>query len=276
MLIAQISDSHVCAPGVLSNGVVDTNTFLQEAVEHLLRLSPAPDAVLFTGDLVESGIREEYATLRKILAPLQSLQSMPLFVIPGNHDDRALMREFFWGAGNGKSGYLPREGEFLHYVVDGFPLRLIGLDTQAPGEVGGTMCDERLAWLEARLAEAPESPTVIFMHHPPFETGLPMDRHMCANANALGEVIASHPRVERVLCGHVHRFVQTSWAGTLAMICPGTAHQITLNFQSEDRATFSMEPPGLLLHHWRGQAGLVTHYVPVGEFPGPYSFVSGS
>ncbi len=273
MLIAQISDSHLCTPGALSNGVVDTNTFLRDAVEHLLRLSPAPDAVLFTGDLVESGIREEYAMLRKILAPLESL---PLFVIPGNHDDRTLMREYFWGAGNGKSGYLPQEGEFLHYTVDGFPLRLIGLDTQVPGEIGGAICGERLAWLEARLAEAPESPTVVFMHHPPFETGQPMDLHMCANADALGEVIARHPRVERVLCGHVHRFIQTSWADTLAMTCPGTAHQVTLNFQGEDRATFSMEPPGLLLHHWRGQAGLVTHLVSVGDFPGPYPFVSGS
>ena len=68
--------------------------------------------------------------------------------------------------------YLPRDGGFLQYCVEDWPLRLIALDTIIPGEPGGRLCEQRLAWLAARLAEQPERATLIMMHHPPFATGI--------------------------------------------------------------------------------------------------------
>src|SRR5262249_56775162 len=82
--------------------------------------------------------------------------------------------------------YLPRDGRFMQYVVEGHPVRLIALDTLVPGQVGGRLCAERLGWLAARLEEAPARPTVVFMHHPPFTTGIaPMDQHRPADAAEL-------------------------------------------------------------------------------------------
>ena len=149
---------------------------------------------------------------------------------------------------------------------------MIGLDTLVPGEVAGALCPERLSWLEARLTEAPGRPTMIFMHHPPFETGLAMDRHMCRNGSALGALLERHPNVERVCCGHVHRLIQTHWHGTPAVICPSTAHQIAPELHGAEHSAYTLEPPGFLLHRWDGPGRLTTHFIPSGIFPGPFPF----
>jgi len=161
MLIAQITDTHITAPGKLLMSIVDTAAALERAVSAVNKLNPLPDATLLTGDLVEGGAREEYAHLRSPLAPLR----MPVFAIPGNHDEREAMREVFLS-----DGYLPRQG-YLNYVVEDYPLRLIGLDTLVPGEGSGTLCPERLRWIADVLIAAPDRPTLMLMHHPPSQRG---------------------------------------------------------------------------------------------------------
>lgn len=259
MLIAQISDMHVKHAGKLAYGRVDTLPMLAQAVAHLNRLDPAPDVVLLTGDLVDEGSDGEYARLRQALAPLKQ----KLYVIPGNHDERSALRRAF-----ADHAYLPRDGAYLHYVVDEHAVRLIGLDTLIPGKVGGAMDAARCAWLDARLAEAPDRPTLIFMHHPPFTMGIDhLDRFQLEGADRLGAVVQRHPQVERIVCGHAHRSVALRWYGTTISVCPSTAHQFTLDLRPAAPAIWSFEPPGFQLHHWRPGTGLLTHTVQIGEFP---------
>jgi 3',5'-cyclic AMP phosphodiesterase CpdA len=267
VVIAQISDTHISDKGRLVYGRVDTAAYLARAVQHLLALTPAPDVVLGTGDLVDAGRPEEYRHLRELLAPLP----MPIYLIPGNHDDRAALVSQF-----PDHPYLPGAG-FIQYVVEGHPVRLIALDTLVPGQAGGLMCPERLAWLESRLAEAPERPTVIFMHHPPFRTGIrAMDALGLAGAETLGEVVQRYPRVERVLCGHLHRPIQTRWAGTVASTAPSTAHQVWLDLREEGAMGFTLEPPACQIHLWRPDTGLISHTSYIGDWEGPYSFRGGA
>lgn len=261
MLIAQISDTHIMRDGKLMSGRVDTAPHLERAVAHLLALDPRPDVVLATGDLVDAGSTEEYARLRAILSRLP----MPVYVVPGNHDARDALRAAF-------ADHLPGKG-FLHYVVEEHPLRLIALDTLVPEAPHGELCGDRLDWLDARLAES-DRPTVIFMHHPPFACGIvEFDRiALTAGAERLAEIVRRHPQVERVLCGHVHRPVQTRWAGTLASIGPSTAHYATLDLRPGVDFSFTLEPPAVALHQWQGGA-LVTHLSYVGEYDGPHAFL---
>ena len=265
MVIAQISDFHLGPRGHLLEGKVDTNHMLERAVDHLNRLDPPVDVVLATGDLAERGGRDsEYEVLKEIFARLR----MPVYLIPGNHDDRERIRQEF-----SHCSYLPADGEFLHYVVEDYPVRLICLDSTIPGEDGGVMCERRLAWLEARLQEARERPTIVAIHHPPFPCGLPhMDWQRLDNAEAFGAVIARHPQVERVLCGHVHRPVQTRWYGTIASIAPTPAHQIPLDLREDAPSAFNLEPAACYLHVWYEGTGLVTHMSYIGEYPGPYLY----
>jgi 3',5'-cyclic AMP phosphodiesterase CpdA len=223
--------------------------------------------VLATGDLVERGEVAEYARLRAILDRL----TMPLYVIPGNHDSRENLARAF-----ADSGYLPQEG-FLHYTVEDWPVRLIGLDTHMPGQPGGHLCAERLAWLDARLGEAPARPTVVFMHHPPFLTGLPaMDAMGLEGSAELAGVIRGHPQVERVLCGHVHRPMTRRFAGTIAATSPATAHQLALTLAPARHLAVVMEPPACALHMWLGaEAGLVSHLSVIGDERPPFTLYDG-
>jgi Icc protein len=260
MIIAQISDPHIVLPGALLYGRVDTADFLQRAVAELSRLDPPPDIVVITGDLVDKGEPAEYERLRSLLAPL----TRPVFVIPGNHDAREPLRAAFGG-----DGYLPRDG-FLQYAVEDHPVRLVALDTLIPGEGGGELCAERLLWLDRTLAAAPERPTLVMMHHPPFATGIArMDRAGLRGIDAFAAVIARHGQIERILCGHLHRAIDRRFAGTVAGTAPSTAHQIRLDLRPGASLRFVFEPPGYQLHSWQDGA-LVSHTAVFGDWPGPY------
>lgn len=263
MLIAQISDTHIKPEGRPLYGRVDTAAYLAAAVAHINALKPRPDLVLATGDLVDGGLPAEYARLNALLAPL----AMPVYLIPGNHDARDPLRASF-----PLHGYLPPAG-FLHYTVEDRALRLIAVDTLVPGNGHGELCRERLDWLAARLAES-DRPTVIFMHHPPFECGIAHMDEMRLNAGAeeMAAMVRRHGNVESVLCGHVHRPIQMRWAGTVASVAPSPAHQITLALDPAVPLSFIMEPPAIALHRWRPGAGLATHLSYVGDYGGPQSF----
>jgi 3',5'-cyclic-AMP phosphodiesterase len=264
MILAQITDTHIVAPGVLFRCPVrgtaldaertwrefDTAQYLARAVAALNALVPRPDVVVVTGDLVDHGEPAEYEHLRRLLAPLQ----MPVFVIPGNHDAREPLREAFRDG-----GYLPAEG-YLQYSIEDYPLRLVALDTLIPGRHDGELCAERLGWLDAALAAQPARPTAILMHHPPFATGITyMDNFGLGNAAGLAEIVGRHFQIERILCGHLHRAIDRRFAGTVAGTAPSTAHQIRLNLVPDARISFVFEPPGYQLHLWQAETGLVTH-----------------
>lgn len=263
VLLCQISDLHIRPEGRLAYGVVDTAAMLKRCVEHILALPQRPTAVLATGDLVDFGTAVEYQRLRNLLAPLR----MPLYLVPGNHDERTELRRAF-----PEHRYLDQSEAFIQYVVDDLPVRIIGLDTVIPGESGGTLCSERLAWLDRMLASAPHRPTLIAMHHPPFETGIGhMDRIGFDDRESLERVIARHPQVERIVCGHLHRSITTRFAGTIASTCPSPAHQVALDLDPDAADQFVMEPPGFQLHRWsNGQ--LISHLAVIGDYPGPFPF----
>lgn len=258
VLLAQITDLHVGAPGSGIDVHSDTATRLERAVRHLCSLEPRPDVVVCTGDLVHDGLPEEYARLAGLLNQLP----MPWYVVPGNHDDREHLRATFAGR-----GFFP-DGGFLHYVVDLGPVRLIALDTLVPGAPGGRLCEERLAWLDARLSEAPQRPTLLFMHHPPFRTGMRiMDSMGLEGAEGLEAVVRRHPQVERILCGHLHRSIVKRFAGTVASVCPATALHVRLDLRQPGELNMVAEPPACQLHLWSEGAGLVSHTSFIGEYP---------
>jgi 3',5'-cyclic AMP phosphodiesterase CpdA len=264
VLIAQISDMHIKPPGQLAYGMVDTAAMLQRCVADLCALVPQPDLIVLTGDLADSGQAEEYAYLRRLLAPLRA----PQLVIPGNHDDRRALSAAF-----ADHGYLPSDG-FLQYAIDEpYPLRIVALDTVVPLEGRGEMCAERTAWLEAALARAPGRPTVILMHHPPFDTGIGHLDEIALMEGRAGfeQIVSRNSQVQLILCGHVHRPIHATAGGRACLAAPSTAHQVTLDLRSDASSTFTLEPPGYLLHWWNGR-GFASHHATIGNYPGPVPF----
>lgn len=264
MLIAQITDTHIKLPGKLAYRMVDTASMLARCVQELLALEPQPDLVLLTGDLVDLGRPEEYQHLKSILAPIRQR----IIAVPGNHDERQAMRAAF-----GDGGYLPASGEFLQFAIDDeYPLRIVGLDTLIPGQGGGELCAERLRWLDETLAEKPDAPTLVLMHHPPFVTGIDhMDKIGLKGSEGFASVMAQHPQVELILCGHLHRTIRAQVGGRPVLTCPSPAHQVALDLAPDAPSCFRMEPPGYMLHWWN-DGTLVSHTAVIGDYAGPYPF----
>lgn len=257
MLLCQISDPHVVREGTLAYGKVDTPRHLERCVRKILALPRRPDAVVATGDLTDNATADEYGLLAEILAPLD----MPLFLAVGNHDDRDALRAAF-----PRHRHLAGEDGFVQYAVEDFPVRLLVLDTLVPRKPGGVLCERRLAWLDRRLSES-DRPTIVAQHHPPFPTGLSfMDRMSLADPASEAAVVGKHAHVERVIAGHHHRTSQARFAGTLASICPSTAHQLFLDLVPGADIRFTFEPSGFQLHLWNGEQ-LVSHTAVVEDYP---------
>jgi len=266
VLIAQISDLHIKRPGTLAYGKVDTAAALTCCVDALNRLKPRPELVVISGDLADTPAAEEYEHLKRLLAPLE----IGYVAVPGNHDGRALMRAALPGGAYAKqSGAL----NALHRVG---PLDLVLLDSSVPGKPHGEIDGETLAWLDATLASSSSRPALVFLHHPPFVTGIRhMDVQNLRNATALGDILRRHPRARLVAAGHVHRATLTQFAGIPATICPAPNHAVALDLDESLPPSFKVEPPAFHLHEWfagDGFGDLVTHHVPIGDFAGPFPF----
>jgi 3',5'-cyclic-AMP phosphodiesterase len=258
MLLCQISDTHIVSKGRLAYGRIDTAAMLERCVRKILALPRAPDAVVATGDLTDHGTDDEYGLLAELLAPLP----MPVFLAAGNHDDRGALQRAF-----PRHPHLRGDNGFVQYAVEDFPVRLLVLDTTVPGEPGGMLCEQRLAWLDRTLRES-DRPTIIAQHHPPFVTGLTvMDRMGFLDPQPEAAVVAQHPHVQCVIAGHYHRPIQTRFGGTVASVCPSTAHQLGINLVPGADISFTLEPSAFQLHLCNdGQ--VVTHTVLVEDFPG--------
>jgi 3',5'-cyclic-AMP phosphodiesterase len=270
MRIAQISDFHLKPKGVLAYDVADTVSPLIRAVQHINTLQPLPDIVLITGDMADEGAYDAYILLREILDSLKP----PFFIVPGNHDHKANLCEVFPEHAYLKGIREPDAKRAICYSIDHFPLRLVGLDTVIPGEHGGGLTSPRLTWLDEVLSQASKAPTVLFMHHPPFASGIGhMDNEVFIGREEFAAIVARHSQIERIMCGHIHRAISRRFAGTTATVCPGIGMQLVLDLQPEAPSAFILEPPALMLHFFTelwGEKTLLSHVGIIPDSPGQY------
>lgn len=252
MRIAQISDLHLTPDGRPLYGSVDTEGAFLAALARVTALAPAANLLLLSGDLANAGDAATYKRLRVALAAT----GIAYVVLPGNHDARTPLRETF-------SDQPWESAPLCCQRRECGPGLLLCLDTLVPGEEYGLIGDAQAAWLE--VAAQPARPTLLVFHHPPFAVGIPgMDAIRCRGADRLVAWLAGHPEVGGLLCGHVHRFVSTSFAGRPALVAPSPAHQIALQ---GGPLAYTLEPGGFLLHDWEPGHGLTSHYVPVATAP---------
>jgi 3',5'-cyclic AMP phosphodiesterase CpdA len=238
VLLAQLSDLHV---GAAWEGN-DPLPRLERAIAAVRALPNPVDAVLVSGDLTDDGSEENYRLARRLLDSFE----VPVYVLPGNHDDRARIRQAFDLPGDGD--------EPVDYTAEVGELRLVVLDSSVPGQDPGGFDSEQLRRLDAELDRESERPTILAMHHPPLTTGVPewdAINLVASERRALAEVVARHPQLRAIVGGHLHRVAASALAGCPVLSAPSTYLQGYPDFQPEHFEGEEMGlvgPPGYALH----------------------------
>ncbi len=245
-LVAQISDTHVRADDD-GSAARQLRKALAQARDY------QADVILLTGDLVNDERADEYAVLAEAIADPPA----PLFLMPGNHDDRARIRAAF-----PRHGYLPRNGS-LSFALEQFPVRIVAIDQIVPGATHGLLTEAEAEWLDRTLAAVPDKPTLVALHHPPFPThDLLFDRIGLMDADLFAAVIAKHPQVTRIICGHHHRVAVGQVAHAPVIVAPSTSWTYGLALhEGQPIAPRTAEQPGWMLHAWTATGGFASHFM---------------
>jgi 3',5'-cyclic AMP phosphodiesterase CpdA len=252
MIIAQISDTHIA---------LDTSDADQRIRDFVLTiadinaLDPAADVILHTGDIVHNGRQDEYAQAVAILAKARA----PVFVLAGNKDDRANLREAF-SAG----GYLAPDSDFVEYAVEDYPVRLIALDTVSPGSNKGDFCRERVRHLIGMIDAETTKPIAVFTHHPPFEVTVgPESLHFktLETMSRLRSALQHSGRVVAVFSGHVNR----ATAGDVAGIPATVATCIATTLRQGEYPAHMKRRPVYQVHRFDPVWGFITETRIVGS-----------
>lgn len=259
MLIAQISDLHIVEKNKhwLSEPATEVTERLLRTISYINALNPIPDVVLLTGDATDDGSQASYVHLKELLESLK----VPLYVIPGNHDRREEMRAAFLA-----HSYMPSKG-FIQYVIDDYPVRLIGLDSLVEGKSYGCICEQRLSWLEETFKTLSKKPTLIFMHHPPIKIGMNLfDKMNCVTPPAFKNLVQERDDLIGIITGHYHHLCVSSFGGKLCFLAPSVAPVHFFSHPQDDYVSaLELEDPGITLHQWQGGNVLTSHVVRVKE-----------
>jgi 3',5'-cyclic-AMP phosphodiesterase len=265
MLIAQITDLHI---GFDRDNLYELNVRrLNMVIDQLNAMSPKPDLLIVSGDLVENADdKRAYRHMETLVKRWQG----PLLWAVGNHDSREGLREV-----------LPEvqldENGFVQFEVEHGGLRFVVVDTLDEGRHGGMVCEARAKWLRARLREKKEMPTIVVMHHPPVDTGISwMSALPCEEwVQRVEKAIRPARQVVAILAGHVHRPIATGFAGKRLIVAASTAPQVALDLEDIDplhpdgRALIIGDAPGFAIHYWDGTT-LLSHF----EIAGPRNVIA--
>ncbi|WP_306256529.1 phosphodiesterase [Pararhizobium sp. IMCC21322] len=265
--IIQLSDIHMVEQRMLAYNVVDTAEYLAHAVSYIVDLLPKigpVDGIVITGDLTDHGRQAQYDRLKELLSPLR----LPLCVLPGNHDDRDVMRAAF-----SEQPWQPKNGGLNSHIQLG-NVHVLALDCLVSGKAHGFLTAETLAWLENELALLTDEPVIFALHHPPFETGIGhMDAQPLHNAETLLKLVSGHMGPKITICGHIHRYMTSHQPCGPIMIGPSVAHAVCPDLTEGGASQFSLEPGGFLLHSYDSATRVfLSHYLPVGPHSGPFPF----
>ncbi len=208
--LLQLTDLHLYGAGAGALRGVLTWPSLEATLAHALAHHSPWDAVLITGDLVQ----DDPAGYERVRA-LFSVSDVPVYCLPGNHDEPEAMRAAlaappFQVCGTALAG----------------AWQLVMLDSYLHGMASGRLSDAELARLDAALAAEPDRHALVCLHHHPVPMGSRwLDNVGLENGPALLEVLARHPQARVLLWGHVHQSFDARRGGLRLLGTPSTCAQ---------------------------------------------------
>lgn len=230
--ILQLTDLHVFADPAARLKGIPTRELLHDVTEHIKASERSFDHLIVTGDHTHDELPESYNAVRQLLSPWID----QLLQVPGNHDDRAVLRSVF-------SDRVTGEGpEKINFSFQASGWLCLGLDTHVPGEVFGRIGTEQVDWIWQQLGAYQPVRVALFMHHPPIElNSVWMDRIGLLDRELLHRCMEQNPSIQLVCCGHVHHESIHRMANATVVTTPSTGLQFS---PDGDEPTFVAAAPG--------------------------------
>ena len=150
--VIQITDTHIVDENETLFNDFDSSASLKSVIDTIKTREDDADLVLLTGDLVHEPTDNAYQRLADHLATM----TLPLFYLPGNHDDRAKMH-YVMGNNGFDQCNLVKAGNWAIAL----------LDSHVPGQHAGEMNQDELDFLHQFLDSHPHHHALIALHHHP-------------------------------------------------------------------------------------------------------------
>ena len=225
--LVQLTDCHIHATAEQRLHGMDTRYSFETVSAAALAEHGALDLVLATGDLSQDGSSESYEYLAERFDAMQ----LPIFWLPGNHDDPALLADRL------DHGLVSPAKRVLAGAW-----QIILLDSTVGGEVHGRVSAAQLDFLDAALRDLPGSHALICLHHQAVETGSAwIDGKGLLDAGQFRQRVKQHDQVRAVIWGHVHQEKHHHIDGIEWMSAPSSCVQFT---PGSDEFSISQEQPG--------------------------------
>lgn len=224
--LLHISDTHVLAGGGKLYDRVASERHLQALFEEFEASGGRPEAIVFTGDLADKGEPDAYDRIRGIVDPVAERLGAQVIWVMGNHDERAAFRRGLLGERgvSAESGVRP-----VDRVDDVNGLRVITLDSTAPGHHHGEIAPEQLDWLAEELSMPAPHGTILAMHHPPVPSVLDLAVAVeLRDQGGLAEVVEGSD-IRSIIAGHLHYSSTATFAGVPVSVASASCYTQDLN-----------------------------------------------
>lgn len=252
----QISDSHLGPARDYEKYGVRPCLWLERVVEAINNFPQPPDFVIHTGDLIHDQSEASMAIAAEALSRL----NVPLYLVNGNHDNRALLRKYFsLSLDPGEEPGAPLDYTFeikgeRFMVLDGFDLNV--------PQPTGILSERQLDRVRAEAAHN-GPPLTIFLHYPAFKMGSPwLDEHMPLNNGEEfhAALLPLRDRLRGVFFGHLHRSSHLVRDGITYTCGPSTSWQYEWRTWDDEPIIDSLYPPSYLAAHYFPDQVVVKQY----------------
>lgn len=210
-----LSDTHLYAESNPNLPPTPDPQFRAKAVINHINMQPFPvDFVLHTGD-----VGNDFTTIAQYQQSQDLLKTLraPLYVIPGNHDQRDWLREVFYP-------YSPTP----YYRFEQNGVEIVCLDSSVPNQPHGDIDSAQLAWLDSICSSVSDKPLIVAVHHHTFPIGsAEMDSMTIKNGKMVHQtLLKARHRLKSVLFGHIHERLSFMRDGLLYATAPSTWFQL--------------------------------------------------
>jgi 3',5'-cyclic AMP phosphodiesterase CpdA len=270
MQIIQFSDTHIKLDGLLYD-LVDAEKNVSQSIDYFCKLKDQPYCYVVTGDLVASGKIDEYKELNKYLDKLPR----PVYILPGNHDDRDNIHKIFHSGIHDKA---PVENDIYPYISYEIPvpevnLKVLVVDTHVSHQHWGTFSHNVENWLSKKLSKYYDKNVLVFTHHLPYRVHLDEMDELMDNGNRFLSTLKKHPNIK--LCtGHMHTPVMSIVDGVPIQTCPAISMQMEIDFKLGGGSRFFDGDPGYVIHDFY-DGRVVSHTIQIPlkrDWAGPKDF----